>query len=206
MDFQQFFIKYSPFFKKNILVLSLGFLGMIFFIYGLIGLLFTSKTASEDIVFESSSEKNSIEEKTIFIDVGGAVVKPSLYKLSQNSRVQDALAAAGGLSAQADREYIAKNLNLAAKLTDGAKIYIRSVGEVIGENSVLNADSQIGIEGLINVNTASQASLETLSGIGPVTAQKIISGRPYASVDELLTKKIVGSVVFSQIKDKITVY
>ena len=64
----------------------------------------------------------------------------------------------------------------------------------------------INSSSLVDINTGSQSQLEALPGIGPVTASKIIAGRPYNSVDELLSKKIVGSKVFNQIKDKITVY
>ncbi len=59
---------------------------------------------------------------------------------------------------------------------------------------------------LININTASESQLDTLPGIGPVTAQKIIVGRQYGSIDELLSKKVVGAKVFEQLKDKISVY
>jgi len=207
MEFQKLLDKYSPFIKRNILTLIMGALGMIFFAYGLMGLLVSSKTASEDIVFEASSEKSSNEEKIILVDVEGAVVKPGLYKLPLNSRIQDGLVAAGGMSALANREYVAKNLNLAIKLTDGGKIYIPSVGESVGSSSVLSGFSQTGGGGdLVNINSSSQAQLEALPGIGPVTAAKIIGGRPYGLVDDLLSKKIVGSKVFDKIKDKITVY
>lgn len=207
MDPKDLLLKISPLIKQNLLSLSLAALGMIFFIYGLIGLLVQQKSASEDFIFETSSEKNDIEIKTIFIDIEGAVVKPGLYKLPQGSRIQDGLVAAGGLSAQADREYIAKNLNLAIKLTDGAKIYVPSIGEAVNDTSVLNTSTQVGnVSGLININSGSQTQLESLPGIGPVTAQKIIAGRPYSSVEEVLSKKIVGNKVFGQIKDKVTVY
>ncbi len=127
--------------------------------------------------------------------------------MPQQSRIQDSLVAAGGLSAQADRVYISKNLNLATKLTDGAKVYIPFAGEAVGNGQALNSSSSVDtVSGLINVNTSSQVGLESLPGIGPVTAQKIIAGRPYGSIQELLNKKIVGVKVFDQIKDKITAY
>jgi len=206
MDIRELFLRYFPSIKKNWLPLALGSLGMIFFAYGLIGLFVTGKAGSEDIIFQSSG-KNSIEVKTIFVDVEGAVVNPGVYKLPQESRIQDGLVAAGGLSAKADREYIAKNLNLAIKLTDGAKVFIPIVGEAVGGGSALNASSEgITIGALININTASESQLDTLPGIGPVTAQKIIAGRPYSSTDELLSRKVVGTKVFDQIKGKISVY
>lgn len=210
MDTKELISRYKPLLEKHWLPLSLGTLGMMFFIYGLIGLFLTNKTASDGIVFEASSsaKQNPTEAKTIFVDVEGAVVKPGVYKLSQDSRIQDSLIAAGGLSASADRNFVSKNINLAIKLTDGAKIYIPFVGEsAVGNSSALNSTSQVGIvSGLVNINTNSQAQLEALPGIGPITATKIIESRPYISVDELLKKKIVGSKVFDQIKDKITIY
>ena len=208
MDKDEIISKLLPLLKKHWLPLILGALGMIFFAYGLIGLFVSSKSASEDIVFEANSAKqNSTEARTVAVDIEGAVVKPGLYNLPINSRIQDALIAAGGLSVSADREYVAKNLNLATKLSDGAKIYILSIGQSVGNSGVLNSYSQLGeTAGLVNINTGSQSQLEELPGIGPKTADKIIAGRPYQSVDELLSKKIVGSKVFNQIKEKITIY
>ena len=58
----------------------------------------------------------------------------------------------------------------------------------------------------VNINTSTQAQLESLSGVGPVTASKIITGRPYASIEELLGKKIVGKAVYEKIKDFIVSY
>jgi competence protein ComEA len=210
MDAQESISKYLPFLKKNWLPLSLGILGLMFFGYGLIGLSGANKSASGDIVFESNSSASakqaSAEVKTILVDVEGAVVKPGVYKIPQESRIQDVLVAAGGLSAQADREYIAKNLNLATKLIDGSKIYLPILGEAVGGATVLNASSGMTVDALVNVNTSSASDLDSLPGIGPVTAQKIIAGRPYGVVNELLDKKIVGAKVFDQIKDKVTVY
>ena len=118
-----------------------------------------------------------------------------MYEIPQKSRIQDGLVAACGLSAKADRVwvYVAKNLNLAIKLTDGIRIYIPIVGEAVGNTSVLNASSGVVVGALINISTSSESQLESLPGIGPVTAQKIIAGRPYGSLNELLDKKIVGS-------------
>jgi competence protein ComEA len=208
MDIKGLFLEHIPLIRKNWMILSLGILGLIFFAYGLIGLFSTNKTGAEGIIFESNSVKQTqVEVKTILVDVAGAVVRPGVYKLPQESRVQDGLIAAGGLSAQADREYIAKNINLAIKLSDGVKIYIPAVGQAVGDASVPNTSSGgIVISGLININSASESDLDTLPGIGPVTAKKIISGRPYNSVDDLINKKIVGTKVFEQIKDKITIY
>lgn len=205
MDAQELVSKCSPFVKRNWLPLSLGILGLIFFAYGLIGLFSPNNSASDDITFESS--KQNTETKTILVDIEGAVVNPGVYKLLFDSRIQDGLVAAGGLSAKADREYVSKNLNLATKLTDGTKIYIPVVGDENIQPTVLGASSNGSVTNtLININTASASELDMLPGVGPATSEKIINNRPYNSVDNLLEKKAVGTKVFNQIKDKITAF
>jgi len=134
--------------------------------------------------------------------LAGAVMQPGVYELPSASRLKDLLARAGGLSASADREWIEKNLNLAQKLEDAQKVYIPSQmeteGEVAGEETV--------VSGKININTASASELDTLWGIGEARAKAIIDNRPYSSVDELQTKKVIPSNVFERIKDEITVF
>lgn len=211
LDARQVLEKYAPFLRLNWLPLSLGLLGLIFFIYGLIALLGTA-SKNNDLVFESSNSASTSAKITadIAVDIEGAVIKPGMYSLAIGSRIRDALVSAGGLSAFADRVWVEKNLNLAAKLSDGAKIYIPRAGEA--QNTATNLTQTgipqggvVGSETLINVNSATGAELDTLPGIGPVTAEKIINNRPYSSVDELLSRKVVTDKVFSQIKDKITV-
>lgn len=91
---------------------------------------------------------------------------------------------------------------MAAKVSDGSKIYIPRFGE---DSPIVISDSGIaGSTGAINVNSAGAQELDSLQGIGPVTAEKIISSRPYGSVNDLLEKKVVSEKVFNQIKDKIT--
>jgi len=102
---------------------------------------------------------------------------------------------AGGLSGNADQSKI----NLAAKITDGQKIYVFAQGENTGTTSIKGITSITGSD-LININTASESELDKLPGIGPVTAQKIITSRPYSSLEELLTKKAVSSSVYEKIK------
>lgn len=190
--------------------LSLGCIGSIFFISGFISLLGQNSSRENKISFESGSDfhvegaSTSATEK-IIVDVEGAVISPGTHELAIDARIQDALTAAGGLTENADKERVAKTLNLAAKLTDGAKLYIPSIGEtttVSSGSTVAGANES----GLININTAASAELEALPGIGPVTAKKVIDARPYSTVDELLTKKVVSQSVFAKIKDKISIY
>ena len=134
-------------------------------------------------------------------------MKPGVYELKGNARVNEALIAAGGLGEEADREWVEKNLNLAAKVTDGQKIYIPSEGEtekvapLQGKGTTLMTRLD-----LVNINTASSAELDTLWGVGEATAKKIIDSRPYGAVEELLTKKAVKNNVYEAIKDSVSVY
>ena len=210
MDFQQLLEKYSPFLKQHWLPIGLSLLGLIFFAYGLISFIGSSQSGS-GLVFEDpsassgqgASESAKIANREIVVDVEGAVVKPGVYHIPFDSRIKDGLIAAFGLSSDANRDWVAKNLNLAAKLTDGGKIYIPRVGEDV-KGTTHSASS--GQAGSININTASISELDTLSGIGAATAQKIIDSRPYGDIAELVSKKVLTSKVFEKIKEKITVY
>ena len=215
-DAREFWGKYLPVIKQNWLPLALGLLGLILFTYGLIALLGSASNKS-DLTFESAksaSDSAKTNAQNIIVDVEGAVVKPGIYSLNQGSRVQDALILALGLSEKADRNWVEKNLNLAAKLSDGVKIYIPRLGETNPPAGGSSMDVVKGVSSgtdvldstaLININNASAGELDTLPGVGPVTAQKIIDNRPYIAIDELLSKKSVNSKVFSQIKDKVSV-
>lgn len=216
MDLQTFVDKYYPLLKQHWLTIALGFLGLIFFGYGMISLFFASRSTSQDILFEakdsdsgniSTSPKEENLAVNLTVDIEGSVVKPGVYRLPLDSRIQDALVAAGGLSASADRDFIAKTINLATKLSDGAKIYIPKTGESSNSTAIMGTTGIVGSAvNQININSASEQELDSLPGIGPATSQKIISGRPYSSINDLLDRRIVGSKVFDQIKEKISVY
>jgi competence protein ComEA len=180
--------------------------GGIFFL--LVGLRLLYSQSSEQVEFIQDAQKSPSSKSEIVVDIAGAVEKPGVYKLSSNSRVKEALLSAGGLSSDADRVWVAKNLNLASKLNDGVKIYIPTEGELNYPVSQLDMPA-LGInttKSIVNINTASKAELDTLPGVGKVTIAKIISHRPYQSVDELLNKKIVNQSTFDKIKDSISLY
>ncbi|HXS15361.1 MAG TPA: helix-hairpin-helix domain-containing protein [Candidatus Saccharimonadales bacterium] len=128
-----------------------------------------------------------------------------MYRLSSLSRVQEALIASGGLSGDADRDYVAKHINMATKLIDGGKVYIPKIGEIEVQTADSGTSSDVlgSITAQIDINSASSDVLESLPGVGAVTAQKIIAGRPYSSVEELQTKKVVNKKVYDEIKDKV---
>jgi len=198
---------------------TIGLVGIFLVVVGVISVVaISSKIGGDGVeIVEIEKEEDSGE---IFVDVGGAVEEPGMYKLEAKARINDALVKAEGLSAEADRDWFEKNINLAAKLTDGMKIYIPARSETSGSTNFQAPNppagetgfkqtgevSGVSIEDKVNVNTASSAELDKLWGIGPVTAEKVIGGRPYGSVEELLTKKILKSNVYERNKDKLAVY
>lgn len=146
---------------------------------------------------------------TIF--VSGAVRQPGLYQLPAESRLADAILAAGGLTAEA----AAGQVNQAEKLWDGAHVRIPILGEAAaapplsgrlagGETGAAPGVAVSG-GGRININSASLDQLDSLPGIGPAKAQAIIDHRPYASVDDITRVPGIGPSTLSQLRDLITV-
>lgn len=155
----------------------------------------------------SASANPTTSSGQIVAEIAGAVLKPGVYHLAVGSRTDDLLVLAGGLSANADRTWVEKNLNRAAKITDGQKIYIPRPDEMRSNdsNAVTQSHSNnTGVVGLVNINSASASELDALPGIGTVRAQSIIKNRPYSSVGELVTKKILPQSVFDKIEGSIT--
>ena len=159
-------------------------------------------------VFEPAAESQTQEIIKIKVDVAGAVKNPDVYDLNDGSRVADAIDAAGGLLKTADKDWIAQNLNLAQVLGDGSKLYVPKVGELAESSSGGGASLGLGsktVSGLVNINTATSSELDTLPRIGPVTAQKIIDGRPYSTVEDLSNKKVLGPKTYEGLKDLVSV-
>ncbi len=201
MESEDGLARFFPLLREHMLPILLGILGLSFILFGT----FThfSKPQAEGIVFEKGTESEAKKPTgNITVDIAGAVIKPGVYTLPNGSRLQDLLIQAGGLSDQADRERIAKSINLASVLHDSMKVYI----PILGEQGQAVAGSSSTTEGLININEASTAQLDSLTGVGAVTAEKIIQGRPYEKIEDLVEKKIVSSSVFEKIKDKISLY
>lgn len=139
--------------------------------------------------------------KQIKVDVSGAVKVPGVYTLDSSKRIEDAVKIAGGFSQNANKDYIAKSLNLSQKLSDGMKIYIPDTLDTnLPQTNFLQATNS-----KISINNATQKQLEDLPSVGPVTALKIIQKRPYGNIDELLSKKAVSNSTFGKIKDLIEI-
>jgi competence protein ComEA len=187
------------FFSEYGIICILAVAGVVFLAFGILHL--NSQPQSSLIV----SNTPDTQEQELLVDVGGAVKKPGLYSLVSGNRIADAITKAGGITDEADTEYVYKVLNQAEKVKDGQKIFIpvRSVEGANNSSSVAQSSAQ---SSLININTASASELDTLPGIGAVTAEKIITNRPYSAVEELRDKKVVNSSVFEKIKDSITLF
>lgn len=158
-----------------------------------------------------NSQKTTDPSSKIFVEVAGSVVNPGVFELDSDSRVEDALVKSGGFTEEADMAWVERTINRAAKLVDGQKIFIPNHSEtesanILGGSTTGSDTSGLSTQGTVNINTASQKELESLWGIGPVTAQNIIDHRPYSSVEELLTKKILKTNVYETNKDKLSIY
>lgn len=154
----------------------------------------------------------------VAVHVIGAVPRPGLYEFPEGARVQDAIDAAGGLLTSANIDAV----NLAALLVDGEQLTIpyksgeepvagtdTSTGPDLPNSNTNDSDSS-GSENpdLININTASLEELDSLPGIGPTTAQRIIDYRnmngPFTTIDEIMDVSGIGPSTYDEIKDLIT--
>ena len=198
--------KIIQFLKQYGILLALGIVGILILIYGVYGEVSAEKPVVEIIKGEGKSEKGELVE--IMVDVAGAVEKPDLYKLTSGSRIGDALVMAGGLSATADREWVAKSINLAEVLKDGGKVYVPGRNVNNNQSSILNNQTNTNNQNskLININTASMSELDGLMGIGEARARLIMDNRPYGNIDELVSKAKIPQGVYEAIKDSVSIY
>ena len=154
---------------------------------------------------------------SLYVDIGGAVKSPKLAELPSGSRVEDAIQEAGGLTQKAD----ISTINRAELLTDGQKIYIPEMGEITegasGAGGSLSGASSASASsggsgtasGKVNINTADITQLQTLTGVGPVTAQKILDYRAqngrFTAIEDLKNVSGIGDKTFEKMKDQVTV-
>lgn len=153
--------------------------------------------------------------------VNGAVAIPAVYELAPDAILQQAIEQAGGFTAEADTAVV----NLALPLQDGMQIYVPTLDETAEQVQTIISTPSVrteGIEldladdtavttdgGIVNINTADVAQLDTLPGIGPSTAEKIVEYRnsngPFATIDEIMSVSGIGPAKFEQIQAFITV-
>lgn len=215
-----------------IIILVLMVCVIVYYIYTVLGkaqdydLIEENSTISDSLVDDKKEDSNTEndltvypEEKTILIHVSGQVKNNTVVELPAESRIKDAIEAAGGLTKEADLT----NINLAYILEDGEKIYIPKKGEKVGEEDVgvvgvgqtemsaptVRSSSLSNKSSKININKATQTELESLPGVGPSTAQKIIAYREesgkFASVEDIKNVAGIGSAKYEKMKEFISV-
>ncbi len=185
-----------------------------------------SNSKVQDSIVEASLDKTSNKtdlstqatqamSQTIVVDIKGAVTLPGIYKLENDARVIDAIEKAGGVTPEAEL----KQINLAQKLADEMVIYVPFIGEETTASSnftnsgfVYNSSSTgsgVG-QGKISINTATEAELSQLDGIGSVKAKAIVDYRTkhggFKSLDELMNVSGIGEKTFDKIKEKIILH
>lgn len=170
----------------------------------------------------SDEQKENTKPEKIYVDITGAVEKPYVYEMKEGSRVYEVIELAGGLKEDAD----ISNLNLAQIVKDEDKITVYTknqiangtVKEPITNNkstamtnsgSSYEQQNQSVTGGLININTATSSELQTITGIGPSTSEKIISYREehgqFKKIEEIMNVSGIGEKTFAKFKSKITV-
>ena len=170
----------------------------------LISVLFVARGSSQEVVAAPIPlEIESVVEQTVMIDVAGAVVNPGVYSLPLNARVFEAIKAAGGLKKGAD----ASDVNQARILKDGEQIYIYPTSQSLTSSS--GSKKTVRKNGPIMINRASVKEFESLDGIGPVLANRIVAFRkingPFAAIEDLMKVPGIGSSTFAKFKEKLRV-
>ena len=157
-----------------------------------------------------NEEIKTVDDDEIIVHITGAVENEGVVKIEKEARIADVIEQAGGLTEEADTSKI----NLAYIVKDGQKIYIPNIEETIEEyvtedagSGVLPEEEHIGEK--VNINTAKQTELETLSGIGPSTALKIINYRQengnFKQIEDLKNVPGIGDSKFEAIKENICI-
>lgn len=183
--------------------LSIGILAILI-IAGSFILYYKSLPSSKPIVIEETPKtKEKKEAKKLTVHIAGAVLSPSVYQLDEGKRVIDAINLAGGASPDANVD----SLNLASKLSDGQKIMVPKKGEIITASSQADSSSDSTSQTKIGLNLATVEQLDSLSGIGPVIAKRIVDYREthgrFTKIDQLMEVEGIGSKKFNQIKDRV---
>lgn len=172
----------------------------------------TGDVSEGDIIVQTITDNpDSISENNnqgILVHVCGAVKQPGVYMLNDNSRIKDAIDAAGGFSKKADKEY----LNLAESVTDGQKIVVYTKKQTVslnGKEAAGEIDNDNRGSSKVNINTASKEELMTLTGVGESKAKDIIAYREqngrFNSIEELMNIPGIKEGVFSGISASVTV-
>ena len=174
------------------------------------GLMLWRQPAPAPIRIVEPTPKPTPTLRQVVVHVSGAVSRPGVYTLPEGSRLIDALEAAGGLRGDAAGE----SLNLAVPLADGQRVHVPAFGQEPSTTSALDAApaSSAGpaaASGPVDLNTATAGELESLPGIGPALAERIVEDRiangPYATVDDLMRVRGIGAATLDKIRPHVVV-
>ena len=152
--------------------------------------------------------QDSLDGHDLVVEIVGAVPAPGVYRLPAGSRVGDLVQLAGGYGPRVDTARAEHELNLAAPLLDGDHLRVPSRDDVAACGPSGSAGSGGTGGALVDLNRATQSELEELPGVGPATAEKIIGAReeaPFAVVEDLRTRGILGEKTFEKLRDLVTV-
>lgn len=180
---------------------SLG-IGLVLFSGGIVYLitLVNQRTTSSIVSSTSADRHTQASPATITVTITGAIKHPGVYKISINTLLVDLIQKAGGFGNHPDHFKIAQDLNLASSLTDGQHVFIPT----ISSSSLTSVSNPAATKNKISINTASLTELDALEGIGEKRAGDIVAGRPYQSIDDLITQKIITATLLEKIKTQIT--
>ena len=145
----------------------------------------------------------SLQQPTFFVHVVGEVVNPGIYVIESNSRLFDAIFAAGGFTKLADQS----SVNLAREVSDGEQVIVMPIGAANAQ--MPPSESSFGrAEPLVSINRASQVELESLPGVGPTLAGRMVDWRTanggFKKKEDLLKVTGIGQKLFASMKDKLT--
>ena len=175
-----------------------------------------SHNNSEELLPVEGNLKQNDKEPTVVVYVSGAVHKPGVYEVRPNLRAEDVLKVAGGVTEEADLSKV----NLAKKCKDGTQINVPSLRKAKVKGGASGSKSTSQYSGVsrsgtdeakspkININTATQAELETLPGVGSATALKIMdyrSAHSFSSIEEIMKVSGIGTAKFAKMKDHLEV-
>jgi competence protein ComEA len=162
--------------------------------------LFVTRGSSQEVVEQLPVVAIDAIPQLLVVDVAGAVANPGVYSLPLNSRVVEAIKAAGGLKKGADTS----DINQARVLKDGEQIYVYPAA-----SKVVGARPAVRKNGPIMINRATVKDFEALDGIGPVLANRIVAYRkisgPFVAIEDLLKVPGIGQSKFAQFKEKLRV-
>jgi competence protein ComEA len=173
----------------------------------IVGIVRASAAPTESVVVDEAEDPGSRtpEGAALYVHVLGAVAAPGLYLVPGGARVMDAVAAAGGFAAEADRGAV----NLARQIGDGEQIVVPVVGAVTPLGVPPAGGAAVAGDGRVNLNTADAAALDTLPRIGPAMAERILQWREdngrFTSVDDLLAVPGIGEKMLESLRDLVTV-